>query len=200
MDKRTIRAYDIYYEVYDAETADFWFRFPHNEFEEFTKSLPGNKVLNLGSGPGRDSLMLRDHGLEVVCLDGSENMVRETRKLGFESICSDFRCISFPPESFDGIWAYSSLIHVTFEETVEILKKVHPLLRKDGKLYLGFIEGSRNETVRIAGSKYSRYFEYYDEAKLSSLFEETGFKVLRVGKFRPGNHTYLNILLSKESL
>ena len=200
MDKRTIDAYNIYHEVYDAETVDFWEKFPQNIIDEFIGLLHGRRVLNLGSGPGRDAVILRDKGLEVVCLDGSENMVETTRKMGFESVQGDFRDIDMPENSFDAVWAYSSLFHVTFTEAIGILKQVHRVLKPDGLLFLGLIQGKGNETINIGASKYTRYFEYYDEDKLNILFSESGFTEIKRDTFKPGNQVYLNLLLSKTGI
>lgn len=197
MDRRTIEAYDAYHEVYDAETKDFWECFPDDIMNSFLKRLKGKKVLDLGSGPGRDAVLLRKHGLEVHCVDGSQNMVNMTEKLGFESLKCDFRNISLPESSYDGIWAYSSLFHVNFNEAAQIMRKSHGLLKPDGLMLLGLIEGTGNEEVSLSGSRYTRFFEYYNESKIRSLLEKTEFNLLEIHKYRPGNQTYLNLILQK---
>lgn len=197
MDKRTIDAYDLYHEVYDFETKDFWEKFPESIITGFVNQLPGKRVLDLGSGPGRDALLLRDKGLDVVCVDGSKKMVEATRKLGFESRMLDFRELDFPVNTFDGIWAYSSLIHITLEESHLILQKLHGIIKQDGAVLLGLIQGDGNEVVSIGQSAITRYFEYYDRNKLNNLLEGTGFTIASSTTFKPGNQTYLNILLKK---
>lgn len=196
-DGRTVEAYDVYYEVYDAEISDFWKRFPENIVDLFNDNLPGKKVLNLGSGTGRDSLLLRERGLEVTCFDGSPNMVHTTEKLGFRSILGDIRSINLPDVSFDGIWAYSSLIHVTTLEMKDILLKLHRILKKDGLLLLGLIQGTGNETLAIGGSEFARYFEYYDHNKIEEILKDLHFRQVFSEEYKPGNHVYLNYILQK---
>lgn len=198
-DSRTVDAYDVYHEVYDAETVDFWERFPTSVVKKFVNSLPGGNVLNLGSGPGRDALLLRKAGLTVTCLDGSINMVEATRKLGFHSIHEDMRNMSFPDASFDGVWAYSSLFHVNTKEMKGVLDIIHRILKKDGQMLLGLIEGDGDEEISIGGSKYSRYFQYYSEASLDHILKNEGFALTYSEKYIPGHQVYLNNIYRKIS-
>ena len=193
----TIRTYDAIHDLYDAETRDFWEKFPAATVREFVSRLHGKDVLNLGSGPGRDSLILREQGLSVTCIDGSKEMVEMTSRLGFKSIQADLRDLDLA-ELYDGIWAYSSLIHLTYDESKELLEKIHNLLWPGGILFLGLIEGKGYETRNVANSSYTRYFEYYDENKVESLLHGTGMKIVYRDAFRPGNHTYLNYIMKND--
>ena len=193
----TIRTYDAIHDLYDAETRDFWEKFPAATVREFVSRLHGKDVLNLGSGPGRDSLILREQGLSVTCIDGSKEMVEMTSRLGFKSIQADLRDLDLA-ELYEGIWAYSSLIHLTYDESKELLEKIHILLRPGGILFLGLIEGNGHETRNVANSCYTRYFEYYDENKVESLLHGTGMKIVYRDAFRPGNHTYLNYIIKND--
>ena len=193
----TIRTYDAIHELYDAETRDFWEKFPAETVKEFVSRLHGKEILNLGSGPGRDSLILRDHGLNVTCIDGSGEMVEMTSRLGFKSIQADLRDLNIE-QLYDGVWAYSSLIHLTYDESRVLLGKIHNLLRQGGVLLLGLIEGEGSERRKVADSSYVRYFEYYGQEKVKSLFQGTRMKLVYQDTFKPGNHTYLNYILEKE--
>ncbi len=193
----TIRTYDAIHDLYDAETRDFWEKFSAATVREFVSRLHGKDVLNLGSGPGRDSLILREQGLSVTCIDGSKEMVEMTSRLGFKSIQADLRDLDLA-ELYEGIWAYSSLIHLTYDESKELLEKIHNLLRPGGILFLGLIEGKGHETRNVANSSYTRYFEYYDENKVESLLHGTGMKIVYRDAFRPGNHTYLNYIIKND--
>lgn len=56
MEQETIAAYDAYSGEYDEDTEYFWDTFPVSVLDAFVKRLPGKRILNLGSGPGRDAL------------------------------------------------------------------------------------------------------------------------------------------------
>ena len=111
MDKKTINTYNRLAKEYDQETTDFWDKFPQDFFYEFIKLVQG-RVLDVGSGPGRDGLILQNEGLDVVCLDASEAMIKMSSEKGLESVLGDFNNLPFAGEFFDGVWAYTSLLHV----------------------------------------------------------------------------------------
>ncbi len=111
MNLQTITTYNQLAKEYDDETVDFWNRFPSECIDEFAGRISG-KVLNVGSGPGRDSVLLRNRGIDVTCLDASEAMIAMTEAQGFRSVLGDFAAMPFADDEFDGIWAYTSLLHV----------------------------------------------------------------------------------------
>jgi SAM-dependent methyltransferase len=87
----TIEVYNQRAIEYDNETSKFWAEFPEAVFIRFKESLPGKRVLSIGSGPGRDAERLRALGLDVICLDPSPSMVEITRKKGFLTLQQDIR-------------------------------------------------------------------------------------------------------------
>ena len=103
MDKQTINTYNKMAKEYDDETVDFWDRFPRTFLDKFIE-LSGNKIVDVGSGPGRDGLLIQQSGKEVVCVDASEAMVKLSSERGLESILAEFNNLPFENESFDGVW------------------------------------------------------------------------------------------------
>jgi len=77
---QTIKTYDKYAQIYDDEVADFWDNFPETFIDNFVSLLHGQRILNLGSGSGRDAILLRNQKLEVVCVDASKAMIDITKK------------------------------------------------------------------------------------------------------------------------
>lgn len=193
----TIRTYNAINELYDAETRDFWDRFPINIVRKFVELLPGDEILDLGSGPGRDAVILRNHGLNVTCVDASENMVNMTAKLGFNSVLSDIRVFDSPGKKYHGIWAYSSLIHLNFDDARELIGKLSGILEAGGVMLLGLIQGDGHEVINTAGSSFTRYFEYYHHHKIMALVKNSSFKLVFNDNFKPGNQVYLNYIFRK---
>ena len=145
--KRTIDAYNRYARTYDAEVIDFWAAFPQTIIDHFVAALPGKTVLDVGSGSGRDAMVLQRQGLEVVCVDASQAMIDMTRQLGFESHLMDFGAMHFAKASFAGVWAYTSLIHLPTEEMIPVIRKLHTILHPQGVLLFGAIEGSGERMI-----------------------------------------------------
>lgn len=193
----TLRAYDTYAQVYDEEVIEFWSNFPKEFLERFKALLPGGRVLNVGSGSGRDALLLRELGLDVVCVDGSKSMVDMTRALSFESYHVDFTEIDFPAGSFSGIWAYTSLIHVPKAEAEKVVSNLRGLLTPGGAFTIGVIEGTDEgmiERKTMPGT--ARYFKNYTAPELKAMVEPLGFKFEFEVPYQPHNKVYLSQLYS----
>lgn len=191
----TIAAYNKYAHVYDSEVVEFWDNFPKEFLREFVSLLSGKRVLNIGSGTGRDALLLKDLGLEVICVDASKSMVDITKELGFESYLADFSNVDFPTESFDGIWAYTSLIHVPKKDARLAIKKFSTLLKPDGIFAIGVIQGDTAGMVErktMPGSQ--RYFKNYTKQELKDMIEPIGFTLKFEVDYQPHNSIYLNQL------
>lgn len=199
MDKKTIETYNATAKAYDEETAEFWNIFPDTFIQAFAKNIKG-RVLDVGSGPGRDALILKRAGLEVVCLDASEAMIEMTKQKGLDSVLADFAAIPFPNESFDGVWAYTSLLHVPKIEIGKSLQEIGRVLKKDGILGLGLIEGNTEGYVESAPINLPRYFAYYAKEKVEKVLAESGFTPFFFETFRPRSKNYLHFLARKAGL
>jgi len=198
MDYATIQAYNKYGQIYDQEVIEFWDNFPKTTIDEFYKRLNGKRILDLGSGSGRDALILKDRGLEVVCVDASTEMVKTTRQLGFETIESDFNNLKLENNSFDGVWAYTSLLHINKEEVKEVLKEIYKSIKPNGIFLVGLIEGvfeGEVERENMPGEK--RYFRYYAEKEIREMVDNVGFKFEFQERYTPHSKTYLAQIYTK---
>lgn len=196
MDKETIDTYNKMAKEYDDETIDFWDRFPRTFFNKFIDSVKG-KILDIGSGPGRDGLILKENGLEVVCLDASETMVKLSRERGLESIVGDLLNLPFSDNSFNGAWAYTSLLHVSKSDIDKAFVEINRILIKDGILGLGMIEGETEGYRESSGVNMPRLFSFYTKQELELLLKKHGFEVLYFETFKPGSKNYLNFIAKK---
>lgn len=196
MDKRTIDTYNLIAKEYEAETADFWERFPDGFLSKFASSIEG-RVLDLGSGPGRDGLMLKEKGMDVVCLDASSAMVSLRREKGLEALEGDFLKLPFAEGSFGGVWAYTSLLHITKAEFPAAIKEVHRALAPRGVLGLGLIEGEGEIYRESAGQGMPRLFSFYGKEETEDYLTQAGFEILHFESFVPKSKTYMNFLARK---
>lgn len=197
----TLRAYNEYANVYDAEVIEFWEQFPRTFIDAFSNTLPqGGRILNVGSGSGRDALLLRDLGFEVICVDASSAMIELTRKLGFESYLQTFEQMDFPEGSFDGAWAYTSLIHVPPQQAQHATAKIHSFLKPRAPFAIGVITGDNDKMVeRSTMPGVQRYFKFYSSEELKTLIEPVGFQFMSEETYQPHNSVYLNQLYRKKS-
>lgn len=107
--------------------------------EQYQRFLPllkdGVKLLDVGSGSGRDACYFQKQGYQVTALEPSKNLCREIRKVfSGEIMCSDIQNYQ-PAERYDGIWACASLIHLQEEEILCFFKKIDMYLNDNGIVY-----------------------------------------------------------------
>lgn len=125
--------YESNAERYAAET------FSADMSEKYQRFLPllkkGAKILDVGSGSGRDAFYFQKHGYQVTALEPSKNLGREIRKVfSGEIVCSDIQSYQ-STERYDGIWACASLIHLQEEEILCFFKKIDMYLNDNGIVY-----------------------------------------------------------------
>jgi ubiquinone/menaquinone biosynthesis C-methylase UbiE len=197
MDEKTIEAYNKVAKDYDDETVDFWERFPRGFLDKFVSMVSG-KVLDVGSGPGRDGLLLKDRGLEITCLDASQEMVNICLSKGLNAILGDFLKLPFDDQSFGGVWAYTSLLHIPKKDLPKALSEIHRVLKNDGIFALGLIEGETEGYRESSGIAMPRWFSYFTEDEVEIILDRAGFTIVHFDKFMPNSKNYLNFIFKKK--
>ncbi len=197
MDKLTIDTYNKLARDYDEETADFWERFPSTIIDKFSERAKG-RILDIGSGPGRDGLILKEKGFDVVCLDASEAMVELSSSRGLESVVGDFSTLPFPDASFDGVWSYTTFLHVPKAEVHIAFSEVNRVLKSGGIFGLGLIEGDEEKYRESSGVNQPRWFSYYRKEEIENLLQKHGFAIEYFEQFKPGPKNYLNFISRKK--
>src|SRR3990170_4876613 len=108
----TIASYNAFAEVYAQKNAA---NTPAPERELFLSKLPAHAaVLDAGCGPGRDSKYFCSAGHDITGIDLSSKFIQMARQAVPKATFTlmDLRKITFPDQSFDGIWACASLLHL----------------------------------------------------------------------------------------
>ena len=107
---------------YDDNAAEMTRRYEEIDFDEPIDTLashlsPGDRILEIGSGSGRDAARLTGLGYEVTGIEGSAAMIEEAKKLHPE--LSDKlihhilpSALPFPDERFDAIMSWAVLMHL----------------------------------------------------------------------------------------
>lgn len=189
---------------YDKGAIDFAKRFEvvfnlakESSFDQFVSLLPGKRVLDLGCGSGEHALYLQNLGCTVTAIDLSESMVQLAKEKGVAAEVMDIENLTFPPNSFDGIWSVTSLLHIPKKHIDVVIKKLHGLLANNGILYISLKEG-RGERYETDGTtKTKRYFVYWLEEELIKKFEQD-FVLLEANKFRIKERFFMRFLFKKK--
>ena len=141
-------------------------------YAAFMQKLPQKAhILDAGCGSGRDSLYFINQGYQVTAIDASEELCKLAEAyIGQPVLCLKFQDITFE-NTFDGIWACASLLHVPSLELEQVLSCLKRALKQGGLLYASFkygdFEGRRNE----------RYFHDLNEEQAERLFTGVGLSM-----------------------
>ncbi len=196
MDQRTVDAYNQLALAYDQETTVFWDLFPPTFLQAFVQQS-GRRVLDIGSGPGRDGLFLQRAGKEVTCLDASETMVQLSSSRGLRSVLADFDALPFAPHAFDGVWAYTSLLHIPKNRIAVPLEETARVLAPGGAFALGLIEGETEGYRESSGMRLPRWFSFYKKEEVERAVAAHGFDLVSCETFKPRSKNYLHFLFRK---
>lgn len=132
----------------------------------FAACLPaGGRILDFGCGAGRDTRAFVDLGFSVDATDGSEELCRlASANTGIQVRCELFGELD-DVETYDGIWACASILHLPREELRDVLGKIFVALKPGGVLYTSFKYGDHE------GMRNGRYFTCFTEETLAAFWK-----------------------------
>jgi SAM-dependent methyltransferase len=189
-DRDTVQSYDAVAAEYAAEAAAMpeWVA---TEIAAFVAGLGSSgRVLEIGSGGGRDALELEKRGISVRRTDVSKGFVELLRESGvvadlLDPLTDDLTDPQRPGTPYDGVWACASLIHVARDDFGMVLKRLAEATRTGGALHASVRDGD-GEDVSIHGTDAAprRYFEtYWRESALRSALSDAGWYVSEVRRY-----------------
>lgn len=197
---KTTKLYDRYASKFSNNTRDYLKKHIFSDANLFLESLDGRRILDLGSGPGRDSAYFLERGFDPLCLDISPEMVALCRDKGLNAEVGDLENLSFEDGSFNGVWAYTSLLHIPKRNFSEVLHNIGRILSAKGVFYIGMKKG--NFEGFIKNDKYpsgERFFSLYGDRELRGLISER-FRIVNSSSIELGDACFLNYLCLKKSL
>jgi SAM-dependent methyltransferase len=156
-----------YYELNAQAYFDATFHVDMSDlYDEFLRYvLPRGRILDAGSGSGRDTLAFRKKGYEVDAFDSSPTLAElSTRLTGVPTQVVRFQEFESAPR-YDGIWACASLLHVPANELHDALARLLRALKPGGVLYVSVKHGSDE---RLADD--GRIFVDLDKTSIRNLF------------------------------
>jgi SAM-dependent methyltransferase len=135
-------------------------------YDQFLHYIPpGGRILDAGSGSGRDTFAFLQKGYEVHSFDSSPALAElSTRLTGVPTQVIRFQEFESVLR-YDGIWACASLLHVPTKELHDALARSLRALKPGGVLYVSVKHGS-DERVADDG----RIFIDLDKTGMRNLF------------------------------
>jgi len=180
----TVRSYDATaaeYAVEAATTPDWLAR----EIEAFVEAVGGaGRILEIGSGSGRDARELERRGLSVRRTDVAQGFVDLLRADGFHAdlldpLTDELADPQHPHTPYDGVWSCACLFHVMRDDLVTVLARLAGATRSGGRIHASFKEGD-GEVRSTSGTPDApqRYTDtLWREPDLRSRFAAAGWVV-----------------------
>ncbi len=167
------------------------------EFPRFISLLKGKKILDLGCGSGDHSLYFKEKGLDVISIDLSEEMVNLCNKKEINAHLMDIEHLQFENDSFDGVWAVTSLLHIPKSKLDDVIRRLNLILKDAGILYVCVKEGVGEGLIEDKTGLTKRFFAFWQEEEMKLIFEKH-FTLIEISKFKLGNTVFLKAFFMKK--
>lgn len=160
---------------------------PNNKkyIDMLARLLPkDSSVLDLGCGPGVPITKELARHFKVVGIDFSRNQIELAKKnvriAEFHRM--DMTKMTFPPNSFDGIFSYLAIIHVPREQKAGLFSKIHEILKPGGFLLIAIGCDDWVSTPDDDFMGVPMYWSQFGAEKTKAMIKDTGFEVLQASK------------------
>lgn len=192
----TLAYYNNHADKFYKNTVNVEFTTMQKQF--LSKLKKGSYILDFGCGSGRDTKYFLEHGYQVDAVDGSIELCKlaseytgiEVKNMFFQKLAEVGK--------YDGIWACSSILHLSVNELADVMQKMVVALKENGIIYTSFKYGT------FAGERNGRFFTDMTEKTFAEFLYE--IKDLEVEEqwitldVRPerGEEKWLNLILRKK--
>ena len=157
----------------------------------------GDYILDFGCGSGRDTKYFAKQGMKVEGIDGSLELCKIASDYTGMKIKNMFFKDLNEENKYDGIWACSSILHLSKNELKLVFQKMSKALKNNGIIYTSFKYGD------FEGEREGRYFNDFTEVSFSTLLKEFPNLELQEAEVTtdviPGreNVSWLNVIMKK---
>ncbi|MEK7657615.1 MAG: class I SAM-dependent methyltransferase [Patescibacteria group bacterium] len=171
--------------VYDEISVSYADKFnePSDNIDDFLKLIKkGGKILDAGCGPGVDVAYIISKDFDVIGVDISERILEIARKknpkVHFKK--ADIRKLNFKPNTFDGIIASFSLIHIPKKDIDKTVGNFYKLLKPKGVIYIGIQEGDSQEVLLAEPLKPDEkiFLNIMSSKEIKEILNKIGFSIL----------------------
>ncbi len=157
----TLDYYNKNAKLYFEQTVEGDLKENYDKF--LSKIAKKSYILDFGCGSGRDSKYFMEKGYKVKAIDGSIEMC----KLASKYIDQNVECMKFDElneeNTYDAIWACSSILHVEKKELPSILSKMIRALKPNGVIFTAFKKGDGYEI------KEGKYYNFLTKEELEQI-------------------------------
>ena len=157
--------------------------------DKFLQLLLGKKILDFGCGSGRDTIYFLKSGFDVTATDGSEELCKYASEYtGIQVKQMLFQDLD-DVDYYDGIWACSSILHLSKNELRIVMNKMSRALKSGGIIYTSFKYGN------FEGERNGRFFTDFTIDEFTDFVKDVKEMAIEeywiTGDVRPGIITHI---------
>lgn len=135
------------------------------------------KVIEIGSGTGRDADYIEGLGYRVERTDAVDSFINYLKEQGHEA-----RKLNVLTDAigggYDVVFADAVMLHFTAEEFIDITHKIYRALNEDGRFVFCVKAGEGDEWTHNMSDP--RFFHYWKQDDLNSTLESLGFSEVEI--------------------
>ncbi len=163
--------------------------FDREMLDRFAERLRGRGVVcDMGCGPGHIARYLADRGLDMVGVDLSPGMLEQAAALNpdIEFYQGNMLALEEPGDTWAGIIAFYSIIHIPRAEIVAALTEMRRVLRPGGPLLLAFhIGDDEGHETEMWGHEVAIGYTFYGSREMAGYLESAGYTVEEIVEREP---------------
>lgn len=201
---RTVHAYDLDAVAYAEASPPVPDRIRADVAALAARLGAGARVLEVGSGGGRDALLLEDAGLDVRRTDVTPGFVALLREKGhvcdlLDPLVDD---LGSPDGPYDAVWANASLLHVRRSDLPVVLARLADVVRPGGLLRASWKEGDGEAWSTHGPVSRPRHFTYWRADDLRQVVGAAGWSVEEQRGAVPGSRgeSWLEVLAVRDGV
>lgn len=195
---KTLDYYNKNADQFAGSTVSVDFKETQNRF--LVKLSNGAYILDFGCGSGRDTRYFLEHGFKVDATDGSAELTKLASEYTGIAVRQQLFEELSEVDRYDGIWACSSILHLSKDGLRKVFPKMAAALKYNGIVYTSFKYGD------FEGERKDRYFTDFTLEGFEKFLQEIdGFVIEEywiTGDVRPGRgeEKWLNLILRKSDI
>ena len=117
----------------------------------------GSRILDFGCGSGRDTKYFLEKRYQVEATDGSSELCKLASAFTGIEVKEMLSQDLDASGKYEGIWACSSILHLSQKEMLPVIRKMCDALKDNGVIYTSFKYGD------FEGERNGRYFTDFTE-------------------------------------
>lgn len=145
-EKKTLKYYDKHAEEWSKDRSPLTSSFWDQDVEKFHHFLPKGKIIEIGSGSGREASRLIALKYDYIGTDLSKGLLGYAKKNNPKGkfLLKNVYDLDFPANFFDGFWTSATLLHIPKSKIEIALKSINRILKQGA---VGFISIKENKGI-----------------------------------------------------